>query len=598
MSGIDEDQVGLTGQSGFLVSSDLTGGDGSRITSLRSNLFASAAPTGAASFAAGYRIGSIWIWGARIWICYGDALWLEVAPVGHSHDAAAITTGALAIARGGTGVTTGLTALNASNLTTGTAPLARGGTGANLSATGGSGQVVKQLTAGGALTVAALTAAELPTHNHSASQVTSGTLPIARGGTGAGTAPAALANLINVANWSQADIDAISVLLSGGLAIDQNEVLAALGGTTPIALTGIFSQPTYAVEISDPSVSATFTKVSNTSATLSVAAPGSVALSPLTFEIANDSIDVYLANVGLAESRLYAVVGQVNTIELTGGPFGEFTQVATTTGAPIALTVNSSSSATVTLNLTAHSAVANYTLTVSAGTLSVTIPLSTTSYAVGTWLDLRSSGPSLTIGTADTDDLQIDGLTALSRETDYLTHTGGSATPTANAIRVNKLRYPRGAGVACEWLVRGDWASYLTPGGNRSWYLGVGSPDSSIAGNVVSYAEYMFYSRANNPNEVREIHASTGTPGSSVSEQPASGFSNSGDSNWFRFQFTDSGLSLTRLTSLSDWGAAGAAADSWGLPAGAAPAQSVLSPLVAPSQAAGVRFVGVRLVRV
>lgn len=51
--------------------------------------------------------------------------------------------------------------LDATKITTGTLALARGGTGADLSATGGAGQVVKQASAGGALTVGALTPAEL-----------------------------------------------------------------------------------------------------------------------------------------------------------------------------------------------------------------------------------------------------------------------------------------------------------------------------------------------------------------------------------------------------------------------------------------------------
>lgn len=58
---------------------------------------------------------------------------------------------------GGSGTT------NASDLTTGTVALARGGTGADLSATGGSGQVLKQTTSGGAVSVAAIAAGDLPT---------------------------------------------------------------------------------------------------------------------------------------------------------------------------------------------------------------------------------------------------------------------------------------------------------------------------------------------------------------------------------------------------------------------------------------------------
>lgn len=51
---------------------------------------------------------------------------------------------------------------NASNITSGQVALARGGTGANLSATGGSGQVLKQVTSGGAISVGSLTASEMP----------------------------------------------------------------------------------------------------------------------------------------------------------------------------------------------------------------------------------------------------------------------------------------------------------------------------------------------------------------------------------------------------------------------------------------------------
>ena len=49
--------------------------------------------------------------------------------------------------------------------------LSKGGTGANLSATGGTGQFVKQTSVGGVLTVGTITAGELPSHTHTASNV-------------------------------------------------------------------------------------------------------------------------------------------------------------------------------------------------------------------------------------------------------------------------------------------------------------------------------------------------------------------------------------------------------------------------------------------
>ena len=110
----------------------------------------------------------------------------------------------------------------ASDITSGQLGLARGGTGSDLSATGGAGQVLKQSTAGGAVSVGALAAGDMPsgidaakigggsvsntefatldgvtssiqtqlngkaasTHTHAASDITSGQLGLARGGTG------------------------------------------------------------------------------------------------------------------------------------------------------------------------------------------------------------------------------------------------------------------------------------------------------------------------------------------------------------------------------------------------------------------------------
>ncbi|NJL73470.1 MAG: hypothetical protein HC888_19070 [Candidatus Competibacteraceae bacterium] len=111
----------------------------------------------------------------------------------------------------------------ASDINSGQIALARGGTGADLSATGGTGQVLKQNSSGGVVSVGALAASEMPSgidaakigsgdvsnaefgyldgvtspvqtqlngkaassHNHAASDINSGQIALARGGTGA-----------------------------------------------------------------------------------------------------------------------------------------------------------------------------------------------------------------------------------------------------------------------------------------------------------------------------------------------------------------------------------------------------------------------------
>jgi hypothetical protein len=75
--------------------------------------------------------------------------------------------------------------LAASQITSGQLALARGGTGADFSATGGANQIVRQNSAGGVLTVSALAAGDIP--NLDAGKITSGTLAVARGGTNIGS---------------------------------------------------------------------------------------------------------------------------------------------------------------------------------------------------------------------------------------------------------------------------------------------------------------------------------------------------------------------------------------------------------------------------
>jgi hypothetical protein len=116
---------------------------------------------------------------------------------------AAAVTGLVGVANGGTGANLGASGgpgqyvkqVNpgapftvgqpaAADLT-GLLALANGGTGTNLAGSGGLGQVVKQSGPGAPLSVGLLLASDIPAHGHAATDVTSGILPVARGGTGA-----------------------------------------------------------------------------------------------------------------------------------------------------------------------------------------------------------------------------------------------------------------------------------------------------------------------------------------------------------------------------------------------------------------------------
>jgi hypothetical protein len=63
---------------------DLTS-DGSAIGRILHNRAAVAAPTGSDDFAAGWSIGSTWIYGTAIYLCTGDGAWAQVSTAGHGH---------------------------------------------------------------------------------------------------------------------------------------------------------------------------------------------------------------------------------------------------------------------------------------------------------------------------------------------------------------------------------------------------------------------------------------------------------------------------------------------------------------------------------
>ena len=148
----------------------------------------------------------------NLYFCGAVNVWQAVSKTSPLLSAGDIVSGTLALARGGTqadlsatggagqflkqsstgaAVTVGAIASTdlpththaATDVTSGTLALARGGTQTDLSATGGAGQFLKQSSTGAAVTVGAIASTDLPTHTHAATDVTSGTLALARGGT-------------------------------------------------------------------------------------------------------------------------------------------------------------------------------------------------------------------------------------------------------------------------------------------------------------------------------------------------------------------------------------------------------------------------------
>jgi len=133
----------------------------------------------------------------------------DLKAIAFSGSAADITTGTLPLARGGTGATSAAAARNALGLgnTTGPTPIANGGTNSTTAAAAVSnlGAVPTTRTINSKALSANITlnasdvGAAATSHNHSADNITSGTLPIARGGTG-GTTVASARNALGLGN--------------------------------------------------------------------------------------------------------------------------------------------------------------------------------------------------------------------------------------------------------------------------------------------------------------------------------------------------------------------------------------------------------------
>lgn len=76
---IDDDQINWSSAAGDMV----INGDGTH-TSRKNNFAGGAMPTGSDSFATGYSVGSLWVYGNRIWTCTGDGVWKEMSVEGEA----------------------------------------------------------------------------------------------------------------------------------------------------------------------------------------------------------------------------------------------------------------------------------------------------------------------------------------------------------------------------------------------------------------------------------------------------------------------------------------------------------------------------------
>jgi len=180
------------------------------------------------------------------------------------------TTGAAATPTFRSLVAADIPNLPASIITSGIFGLARGGTGADLSATGGANQVVKQSTAGGAFSVGALVAGDIPSLD--AAKITTGTIATARLGSGTANSTTvlfgdqtykAVASIATPPTWSSSVTYALNNLVVGsdgnwyralGASTNSdptadawtNWELYLVTANTTLTVTGRFSLPTTA----------------------------------------------------------------------------------------------------------------------------------------------------------------------------------------------------------------------------------------------------------------------------------------------------------------------------------------------------------------
>ena len=152
---------------------------------------------------------------------------LSITPVDLEVSGTITATAFVGDGSGLTGIVGGGGSTDAGALTTGLVALARGGTHTDLSLTGGAGKVLKQVTAGADITVGTLSASDVgaaaTAHVHAGTDITSGTLDVLRMPT-------------NVALKDAANTFTLANNFSGGISVDAS--LLALSADLDIGSTG------------------------------------------------------------------------------------------------------------------------------------------------------------------------------------------------------------------------------------------------------------------------------------------------------------------------------------------------------------------------
>lgn len=142
---------------------------------------------------------------------------------------------------------------SASNISSGLLALARGGTHTDLSATGGTSRVLKQVSTGSDITVARLACSDLSdsttscsTDATNATNISSGTLAVARGGTGlgSGTSGGILGYTASGTLASSSALTQHAIVLGGGAGATPG-VLASLGTSTTVLHGAAAGDPTF-----------------------------------------------------------------------------------------------------------------------------------------------------------------------------------------------------------------------------------------------------------------------------------------------------------------------------------------------------------------